>query len=84
MKCKEHYGDFCLVCGDSETTIHHMRIEDIKSKKHYKKIKGVILLCRKCHDIVEEIVNKGKSKKLWFEKGYNQGFKDGQKNSSSF
>ena len=59
----------CYVCGDNKDVgIHHMR--EIKSKKNKKgKLNGIIYLCRKCHDIVEDIVNKGKSKKLWFEAG---------------
>jgi hypothetical protein len=61
----------CIVCGSrDDITEHHMR--DIHSKKNRKKEKlnGIIYLCRSCHDIVEDIVNKGKSKKIWFNKGY--------------
>lgn len=28
------------------------------------------------HDIVEDIVNKGKSKRIWYHKGYEQGLID--------
>jgi rRNA maturation endonuclease Nob1 len=62
--------DFCYVCGNKEITIHHLRIEDIKSKKNKGKVRGTIYLCENCHRIVEDIVNKGKSKKLWYERGY--------------
>ena len=71
----------CLVCGSKdEVTIHHMR--DIHSKKNKKKpkVNGIIYLCRKCHDVVEDIVNKGKSKRIWFHKGYEQGYKDAKVN----
>lgn len=67
----------CFVCGNKNITIHH--IKDINSKKKDKKsLKGTIPLCRKCHDIVEDIVNKGKSKKLWFQRGYEKGLQEGQ------
>ena len=67
----------CIVCGSTkEVTIHHMR--DIHSKKNKKKPKlsGVIYLCRDCHDVVEDIVNKGKSKRIWYHKGYQQALID--------
>jgi len=67
----------CLICGSkNKVTIHHMR--DIHSKKNKKKLKlnGIIYLCRDCHDIVEDVVNKGKSKRLWYHRGYQQGLED--------
>ena len=70
----------CFVCGSTDKiTIHHMR--DIHSKHNRKKAKlnGIIYLCRICHDIVEDIVNKGKSKKSWVEQGYQKAIKDMQK-----
>ena len=66
---------FCYVCGNKEITIHHMRIEDIKSKKKRGKVNGIIPLCRSCHDIVEDIVNKGKAKRLWYDRGFEAGKK---------
>lgn len=74
----------CLVCGsENKITIHHIR--DIHSKKNKKKpsLKGLIYLCRDCHDIVEDIVNKGKSKKMWYQRGYQQGLEDA-KSSQDF
>ena len=67
----------CLVCGSKNSvTTHHMR--DIHSKKNKKRpeVKGIIYLCRDCHNVVEDIVNKGKSKRLWYHKGYQQGLED--------
>ncbi len=69
----------CIICGSGKSvTIHHLK--DIHSKKNKKrpKVKGLILLCRGCHNIVEDIVNKGKSKKLWLKKGYKKGLQEGQ------
>lgn len=73
-------NDFCLVCGNKENiTIHHMR--EINAKKKIRgKLNGVIYLCRGCHDIVEDIVNKAKSKRLWFERGYKEGLKESGRN----
>jgi len=65
--------NFCYICGKKDTTFHHLRTTDIESKKKRGKVNGMITLCRECHDIVEDIVNKGKSKKIWFEKGYQSG-----------
>ncbi len=65
--------NFCYVCGKKDITFHHLRTADIKSKKKKGKVNGMITLCRECHNIVEDIVNKGKSKKRWFEKGYQNG-----------
>lgn len=67
----------CQICGSKkEVTIHHVR--DIHSKKNKKRpeVTGVILLCRDCHDVVEDVVNKGKSKRMWYHKGYQQGLED--------
>lgn len=65
--------EICYVCGSEEKlTIHHIRdIHGKHNKKGRSKVKGKMPLCRKCHDIVEDIVNKNKSKKLWYQKGYN-------------
>lgn len=69
----------CLVCGSNkDITIHHMRdIHSITNKKR-PNVRGVVLLCRDCHNVVEDVVNKFKSKRLWFHQGYEQGFKDGK------
>ncbi len=72
-------GQFCMVCGrKNKITIHHMK--DIHSKYNQKnkkpKLNGIIYLCRKCHDVVEDIVNKGKSKRIWYHRGYQQGLED--------
>ncbi len=75
-------NNFCYICGNKDITIHHMRMSDINSKKNKKgknkkgQLKGIIPLCEECHQIVEDIVNKGKSKKIWYQKGY----EDAQKN----
>jgi len=64
----------CMICGSQDKlTSHHLR--DIHSK-FAKRCVGKIILCRNCHDVVEDIVNKGKSKKLWYDKGYIQGIED--------
>ncbi len=55
-----HIGKFCYICGNRETTIHHMRMGKINSKKNKSKCQGIIYLCEECHNIVEDIVNKGK------------------------
>ncbi len=63
---------YCFICKSTDNlTQHHMK--NIHSAKHKKRDKhrGIIVLCRNCHDIVEDIVNKGKSKKAWYEKGWN-------------
>ena len=70
MKDKEESlsDKICGVCGSNDNlTIHHLR--DIHSKKKRKKfeLNGIIYLCRGCHNIVEDIVNKGKSKRLWYQ-----------------
>jgi uncharacterized protein YlaI len=73
----------CLICGSGKKiTIHHMR--DIHSKKNKKrpKLMGKIFLCRDCHDVVEDVVNKGKSKRIWYHRGYQQGLVDGTKGGS--
>lgn len=69
--------NFCYICGSKENiTLHHL--DYIHSKFNKKpKINGLINLCENCHKIIEDVVNKGKSKKLWYRKGY----EDGQKNS---
>lgn len=67
--------DVCYVCGNKEITIHHMKMEDIKSKKNKKKVNGIIYLCEDCHRIVEDIVNKGKAKRLWYDRGFEAGKK---------
>lgn len=67
----------CMICGTkNKVTIHHMK--DIHSKRKKKKYKdnGTIHLCRDCHDVVEDIVNKNKSKRLWYHQGYQQGLED--------
>ena len=64
----------CYICGlDEKVTLHHMR--DIHSKKNKRKVNGLIPLCRNCHNVVEDIVNKHKSKNEWYERG----FRDAQK-----
>ena len=68
----------CTICGSGKNiTIHHMR--DIHSDKKRPQVKGVILLCRDCHNVVEDIVNKYKSKRIWYHRGYEQGLKDALK-----
>lgn len=56
-------------------------MRDIHSKKNRKRpeVNGVILLCRNCHDVVEDVVNKGKSKRMWYHQGYQQGLQDAKK-----
>lgn len=70
-------GTSCYICGTIENiTLHHLR--DIHSKHNKKgkgRVLGIIYLCRKCHNIVEDIVNKGKSKSRWFNEGYVEGIK---------
>ena len=63
------------MCGKKDITLHHMRRDEIKSKKNRRKCNGIIPLCKECHQIVEDIVNKGKAKKLWYKKGFEDGYK---------
>ena len=70
-------GIICQICGRTEDiTLHHLRdIHGKHNKKGRGKVNGTIYLCRKCHNIVEDIVNKGKSKRKWFNEGFMEGIK---------
>jgi len=59
---KQMKDKVCYCCGRTkEITIHHLRDIHIKTKSGKGMFNGYILLCRDCHDFVEEINNKHKS-----------------------
>lgn len=59
---KQMKDKVCYCCGRTDNiTIHHLRDIHIKTKSGKGKFNGYILLCRDCHDFVEEINNKHKS-----------------------
>ena len=64
MKVAEHMAEkmkrkVCYCCGRTdEITIHHLRDIHIKTKCGKGKFNGYVLLCRDCHNFVEELNNK--------------------------
>lgn len=61
----ERNGHKCRFCGCTENLqAHHIRYQNDRGENDYFNMKYLVILCRKCHKIVSDAVEKAKQTKI--------------------